>query len=306
MNKIVKLSHRPVNSIFSSYAFWQLFVFILLSCLLACSSQTHTDEKEAVSKDTSSSLTQSTSPDTLQIDLVALKERGQLQSTETVTIPYDPVFLKSKTFKAIPLQTILNTFSSVRHLDASQTQVIFECEDGYSPSMPLQQLIQTKVYLATQDTEAPKGVEWIPIKKNGHETKIAPFYIVYTEADPKDNSYKWPYNLVRIRLVPVSSELTVLFPKDERMVKGYNLFHTNCFTCHSINGIGGKMGPELNYPKNVTEYWQPEHLKAFIKNPSSYRNDCKMPTLTNISDTDISEIIQYIRYMKDFKTLAKR
>lgn len=306
MNRIFKTGFQPVNTISLFYSLQKMLASILLSSVLACSSQTQSDQKEMNTKDTVSQVTDSTPPDTLQIDLVALKENGQLQSTETVTIPHDPVFLKSKTFKVIPLQTILNTFSSVRRLDASQTQVIFECEDGYSPSMPLQQLTQTKVYLATQDTEAPKGEEWVPIKKNGHETKIAPFYIVYTEADPKDNSYKWPYNLVRIRLVPVSSELSVLFPKDEKMVKGYNLFHSNCFTCHSINGIGGKMGPELNYPRNVTEYWQPNHLKSFIKNPSSYRNDCKMPTLTNISDTDISEIIQYIGYMKDFKTLAKR
>ncbi|MDJ1472680.1 cytochrome c [Cytophagaceae bacterium DM2B3-1] len=306
MIKIFKTKYQPVSfaSLFHSLPQW--FSFIVLGSLLACTSQTQEDQKEAIPKDTIIQTTPNTSTDTLQIDLVALKEKGQLQPAETITIPHDPVFLKSKTFKAIPLQMILNTFSSVRRLDASQTQVIFECEDGYSPSMPLQQLMQTKVYLATQDTEAPKGEEWVPIKKKGHETKIAPFYIVYTEADPKDNSYKWPYNLVRIRLVPVSSELTVLFPKDERMVKGYNLFHTNCFTCHSINGIGGKMGPELNYPKNVTEYWQPEHLKAFVKNPSSYRNDCKMPTLTNISDADITAIIQYIGYMKDFKTLAKR
>ncbi len=245
------------------------------------------------------------STDSLSIDLVALKHKGLLQPTDTVQVAHDPVFFKSKSFRAIPLPTVLQQFSAIHKLDPTQTQIVFECEDGYSPSMTLEKVLHKHAYLAIRDLEAPTGQDWINATKDGHEMKVAPFYVVYSDVAADDNAYKWPYNLVRIRLVPVSVESRILFPKDARLVQGYDLFRTNCFTCHSMNGIGGTMGPELNYPKNVTEYWQSDHLKAFIKNPASYRHDCKMPAL-HIPDKDIEEIIRYIAYMKDFKTLAQR
>jgi hypothetical protein len=35
------------------------------------------------------------------------------------------------------------------------------------------------------------------------------------------------------------------------------------------------MGPRLNYPKSVTEYWNKKAIKAFILNPSSFRHGVK-------------------------------
>jgi mono/diheme cytochrome c family protein len=286
---------------------YSVLLFLLLAALLACTSNSlQTGNQQTAAADTSSDQPKSEAPtDSLSIDLLALQEQGLLQPTDTVQVPHDPVFAKPKSFAGIPLQTILTKFSASEKLEVSQTQVIFECEDGYSPSMPLEKLTHKHAYLATRDLDAPQGQDWLTLTKDGHATKIAPFYVVYSDVAASDKAYKWPYNLVRIRLVPVSVETQVLFPKDAQLVKGYELFRTNCFTCHSINGVGGKMGPELNYPKNVTEYWQPEHLKAFIKNPAAYRNDCKMPNL-NLPDATIEEIIRYVGYMKDHKTLATR
>lgn len=283
-----------------------IFFCLLLVWLCGCTSENQqTQSQQTVVSDTTVAPQTESATDSLRIDLLALQEKGLLQPTDTVQVPHDPVFAKPKSFVGIPLQTILAKFSASEKLDVSQTQVIFECEDGYSPSMPLEKLTYKHAYLATRDLDAPQGQDWLTLTKDGHETKIAPFYVVYSDVAASDKAYKWPYNLVRIRLVPVSVETQVLFPKDAQLVKGYELFRTNCFTCHSINGVGGKMGPELNYPKNVTEYWQPGHLKAFIKNPAAYRNDCKMPNL-NLPDATIEEIIRYVGYMKDHKTLATR
>lgn len=43
------------------------------------------------------------------------------------------------------------------------------------------------------------------------------------------------------------------------------------------------MGGKLNYLKSVTEYWDKNQLKEFIKNPASFRNGVKMPILPNLS-----------------------
>jgi len=132
--------------------------------------------------------------------------------------------------------------------------------------------------------------------------KIAPFYIVYTDVPAKDVTFKWPYNLVKISLSAASKELAVLFPKDDdTQVKGFELFKVNCLTCHSLNKVGGKMGPELNYPKSVTEYWQVDQIKQFVKAPTSFRNECKMPAVTHLTDKELDEIVNYLKYMAKHK-----
>ena len=47
---------------------------------------------------------------------------------------------------------------------------------------------------------------------------------------------------------------------------------------------GGKMGPELNVPKNILEYRDREQLAAFIKNPQAFRFGSLMPP-TALSET---------------------
>jgi cytochrome c2 len=234
--------------------------------------------------------------DTLDIDLVDLKAKGFLKNTQIVTVNEDPVYHKTKKFNALPLKAFLEEFSSVKKLNTADTKVVFECEDGYKPEISLEKLLSAKAFLAVSDVDAPKGREWEQIFKDGHEMKAEPFYVVYENVSPKDNDYKWPYNLVKIHFAPLHENDAALKPKDESVMAGYDLFKNRCQTCHAINKIGGKMGPELNFPKSVTNYWKIEDLKAFIQNPASYRNDVKMPNL-GIKPTEATEIVKYLSYM---------
>jgi cytochrome c2 len=235
--------------------------------------------------------------DSLNIDLVELKNKGLLKNTQVVVIKEDPVYHKTKTYNALLLKEVLEKFSSMKSLNAADIKVVFECEDGYKPEMPLEKLLSAKAFLALSDVDAPKGREWEQIFKDGHEMKAEPFYVVYEGISPKDIDYKWPYNLVKIHFAPLHENDAALKPKDESAMAGYELFKNRCQTCHAINKIGGKMGPELNFPKSVTEYWKTEDLKAFIQNPASYRNDVKMPTL-GIKPAEANEIVKYLEYMR--------
>jgi mono/diheme cytochrome c family protein len=239
--------------------------------------------------------------DSLSVYLPDIK--ASLPEAQTVEVKDDPVFFKAKSYKAIPLLTVLDQFlPAYKSLDIKQTQIVFECEDGYNPSMVLEKVLSKKAYLALSDVDAPKGQDWINPKKGDHEMKIAPFYIVYTDVPAKDVTFKWPYNLVKISLSATSEELAVLFPKDDdTQVKGFELFKVNCLTCHSLNKVGGKMGPELNYPKSVTEYWQVDQIKHFVKAPTSFRNECKMPAITHLTDKELDEIVSYLKYMSKHK-----
>jgi cytochrome c2 len=240
------------------------------------------------------------STDSVSIDLLELKEKGLLEKTQVVTVNEDPVYSKKKRYNAISLKEILENYSSAKNQNAAETKVVFECEDGYKPEMPLERLLSSKAYLAVDDVDAPKGKEWEVLLKNGEEVKIAPFYVVYEGVSPTDAEYKWPYNLVKIHLAPLHENDVALVPKVESAKAGYDLFKKYCQTCHSINKIGGKMGPELNFPKSVTEYWNVEDLKAFIQKPESYRNEVKMPNL-GIKPKEAEEIVKYLEYMSKNK-----
>ena len=274
--------------------------YLLLTTFLlsACSEK---KAKTATEDRTSSAQIAVASPanDSLTINLTDLKAKGLIPKTEKIIIADDPVYHSPKTYNCVPLKDFLEKFSKVKTLDPNKTQLVFECEDGYNPSMSLAKVFSRKAFLAVSDVDAPKGQDWITIVKDGHEKSAAPFYVVYQDVTSKEHEFKWPYNLVRMRLVPVSEEEKAIFPHgDETMVKGYDLFRINCLLCHAINKVGGKMGPELNYPKSITEYWHVEDIKAFIKNPKAYRNDCKMPAVSYLKDQEIDEIVKYLQYMK--------
>ena len=93
--------------------------------------------------------------------------------------------------------------------------------------------------------------------------------------------FPWPYQIESIELVRANvfqnAEPPASASADAK--KGYEAFKHTCMKCHSVNFVGGAMGGELNVPLNVTEYWKPKELLAFITNPKSVRATSKMPRL---------------------------
>lgn len=87
-------------------------------------------------------------------------------------------------------------------------------------------------------------------------------------------------------------------------MEGFLAFRQHCIKCHTINGDGGNFGPELNYPVNVTEYWNEEWLARYIADPQSIRTNSKMiPFYRDVKNRQavISSIILYLKAMKDNK-----
>jgi cytochrome c2 len=276
----------------------KLFVFLLL---WVASCQQNTKQK-TVTKRLIVTAPKNQTSDSLSMDLVALQKQGKLKKTVLITVDDDPVYHRTKRYEALPLPELLQTYTAIKNLEADQYQIVFECEDGYKPMMPLHKFLDVKSFLAIRDMDAPKGELWSKIIKDGHEMRAAPFYLIYKGVSTKDTHLKWPYNLIQIHLVPNSQNIAFLLPKDDTKAQvGFELFNKNCVTCHAINKIGGNMGPELNYPKSVTEYWDKKQLKAFIKNPASFRDGVKMPKPANLNTKEIDEIIYYLEYMANHK-----
>jgi cytochrome c2 len=278
----------------------KIIVFGLLSSIYVSCNNSLSSQKNDSLQVAKLAIEEPPKNDSLDIDLLDLKAKGFLKKTLVVIVKNDPVYHKTKKFNALPLKELLEQYSSLKKLIPADIKVVFECEDGYKPEMPLEKLLSAKAFLAVSDVNAPKGRDWEQIFKDGHEMKAAPFYIIYEGVSSDDLDFKWPYNLVKIHFAPLHENDAALKPKDESAIAGYELFKKRCQTCHAINKIGGKMGPELNYPKSITEYWKNDDLKAFIQNPASYRNDVKMPTL-GIKPEEATEIVKYLSYMSEHK-----
>jgi mono/diheme cytochrome c family protein/5-hydroxyisourate hydrolase-like protein (transthyretin family) len=250
------------------------------------------DKSASHNPTTEESKPQSVSKPLISIDLVALKpeQLGKVQVTKV----NDQVFKTVKTYRTYDFKKLLSSFLKLDTMDVTNYEIVFVCGDGYRPTMKLEKLLRGAPFLAFQDVDAKEG-NWIDLPK----VKFAPFYIVWTDVTFDDHSWSMPYGLVKIE---VKKSEDKLLPKDPNMMAGFALFRDKCNRCHQINGIGGDMGTELNYPKSVTEYWKEADLKAFIKHPTSYRQNAKMPEM-DVNDAQIDTIVQYLGYMSQHKGL---
>jgi cytochrome c2 len=263
-----------------------LFIFGLFSC----------NQKKELKAEKKATI-----PTEIKLDLLDLQQKNKLGKDTIVTIANDPVYHKTKKYKAVNAVLLIQNEIDLTKIDPKNTKIVFECIDGYKPEMPLELFLSANPFLAFLDMDAPKGKKWEIILKDGNEMNAEPFYIVYPAISLKDSQYKWPYNLIKIYLEPLNKSTLELYPlKDRKLEAGYNLFQKQCLTCHSLNGIGGTMGPELNYPKSVTEYWIEKELVDYIVNPASFRHKVKMPTL-GLSQQQSQQIVDYLKYMSENK-----
>jgi len=78
---------------------------------------------------------------------------------------------------------------------------------------------------------------------------------------------------------------------------GYRLFQQSCASCHSINGQGGKIGPDLNVPRSIVEYRPVDQVRAYIRNPEAFRYT-SMPAHPGLSESDLDALIAYFEAMR--------
>lgn len=213
----------------------------------------------------------------------------------------DPVYHRRKRYSGFPLPLVLErAFGAVAAPES--WELVFRCVDGYSPSMPLSHASDLAT-VALRDHDAPADRSWVEMKVGRNEVSPAPAYLVWEGDDPAQTAARpWPYQLVGLELRPLSAALPVAdadVPAAAR--RGGELFSQACIKCHSLNLVGGTLGPELNVPANVTEYWHPEALRRFIVNPASIRQGSRMPAFDSVSAADLSSLLEYLRFASQHK-----
>ena len=210
----------------------------------------------------------------------------------------DPVYKRKQRYLGFWLGDVLKDLSEKGH-PATDAYVRFRCKDGYLPLMPMSRALGAKGLIAIRDVNAPQGKDWHLLPGSGPPSTPAPSYLVWVSPPGDPDEYPWPYQIVAIELVSASDALAGLAPGGSQ--PGYDLFVGHCFKCHAINGVGGTMGPELNSPCSVTEYWNPRLLSRFIANAGSIRAGTKMPNFSSLPEKDIQSIVAYLQSMAGHK-----
>ena len=235
----------------------------------------------------------------------ALTTRIEPRSVEV----FEPYERARVTFTALPLEKVLD--EAYGPTWRTHEAILFTCRDGYQPTIPVRRVLDHRAFLAI----ARGGDTGFTIVKyeEGRRKRIelAPFYVIWDNVDnPRvrnEGDYGWPYQVFQIDLISFQSRFREMAPprdSNPEVVAGFDAFVVHCSKCHAINGRGGAVGPELNYPVNPTEYLKDGWLRKWIDDPTSMRLAPRMPPLNpDLPERAriIDEIIAYLEAMASHK-----
>jgi mono/diheme cytochrome c family protein len=225
-----------------------------------------------------------------------------------VEIVHDIAYGKAMRFRAIPLAVLLPGLSA-----ATDSVLEAVATDGFAAQLPLDLVTNTDLtnavaWLAMEPDDAP----WPPLP--GKTTSAGSFYIVWTGATAATiRSEQWPYQVAKLETQPSPAArwpalgVDPTLPATHSVRAGQALFVTQCLPCHMLNGAGSStLGPDMNKPKNPTEYMTHDGLRALIRDPKSVRSwpGLLMPGFAadQMSDREIGSVIEYLAHMAARRT----
>lgn len=203
-------------------------------------------------------------------------------------------------YRTLPLVALLRAWAPQQAYD----EVLFHCADGYEARVSrtdLERGLLDSFFLAYgEGGERFRSM----IQQGKAQVSAEPFYAVST--DPKGYvTLSWPYEVVGLEFIRVEDKYPGLLPRavvsQKDLRAGFDLYRKECLRCHSLNLIGGKIGPELNIPRNITEYRDDAYLRAFIRNAPAFRAGSKMPPFQQLTHAELGQIIRYLRAMVGHK-----
>ncbi|MDH4468241.1 MAG: c-type cytochrome [Bacteriovoracaceae bacterium] len=238
-----------------------------------------------------------------QKKVLTLSELKKILPPIDVTL-YDHVYKKQKSFVGFKLKSLLALLGEIpKNVD----EIIFTSLDGYAPSISLKVLNERDAIVTFSEKD---GKAFELVNQGKEKLDPGPFYLVWPDPHSKiSEDVPWAYQLTSIELVSFKEKYPRIFPDKNstpQILRGFKLYQSLCMKCHSINLEGGEIGPELNIPKNITEYWDGKILHQFIQNSSSFRLMSKMPSFVDVLNSkQVDDVIAYIRSMKDKKIMPK-
>lgn len=223
----------------------------------------------------------------------------------TVTID-DAYYGRRKRYRACPLAEVLTLgFGALDAKANDGLDVFFRARDGYEKPASLARVREAGGYLAFADADRMQGDDpgWEPIDRK--QADPGPYYVVWEKPAQRDaHRYPWPYQLAAIELSSFTRRFPHIaptgVPDGDAAWAGFRIFRGECIACHAINGEGGTIGPDLNVPQSIVEYRPAEQVKAYIRNPQTFRYT-SMPSHEYLTPADLDALVAYFRAMRDRK-----
>ena len=215
----------------------------------------------------------------------------------------DPYHLRPKRFLACPLREVMALGFGASWSEDPGRNYFLRARDAYTRPASAARLSEPGAWLAFADLSNPQGEGWEPIDRR--QVDPAPFYLVWSGPGQNDpHRYPWPYQLVDIEAAPFEREYAHTLPRGvpagDAAWQGFAIFRGECVACHAINGEGGRVGPELNVPRSIVEYRPATQIKAYVRDPGSFRHT-SMPAHRHLSDADLDALLRYFRAMSQRK-----
>ena len=243
------------------------------------------------------------------LDLEALRAA----TPESVVRVFEPYEGQAMSFRALPFDRGLEQVYGSRWRE--EEELLFTCSDGYQPGFPVQRLLEHRAWLAFERVGSD---HFSLLKHESGESKrigLAPFYLVWSNLDDpvvrEEGDYGWPYQLVGVDLIRARDRFPAMTPANDataEVLAGFKAFRIHCSRCHTINGEGGKIGPELNIPVSPLEYRDLAWLRQWIDDPHRLLPTARMPALNpslrNRART-IDEILAYLGAMAKRKLIPQ-
>lgn len=220
--------------------------------------------------------------------------RGRLETREIEVI--NPDLGRPVRYLTFSLADVLKL------MDASDAEdLVFHCLDGYESNTAAANVARFDLRLAYGEDGVPG--QWSSIPTGKTMTNPAPFIVI--SANTSDSKvFSWPFQMTRIEAVSFARKFPLTLPTgaaaDSDVARGFAVFREQCLRCHSVNLQGGEVGPELNIPKNITEYRSTDFLRQWIRDPNQFRARARMPP-TQLTAREIDEVIAYLQFMARHK-----
>jgi mono/diheme cytochrome c family protein len=236
-----------------------------------------------------------------QTDLESLKKACPLAAV----VIEDPYYKKTKSFLAFPLKQVLSFGFGQPAAELVKEDLFFQALDGYVKPASGERALEDGGYLAFADADRTRGSDpgWEPIDRRGADP--GPYYVVWAKPGQTDaKGYPWPFELAAIEIVHFEKKYPDTLPRsapaDSAAWKGFATFRMQCISCHSVNGQGGKIGPDLNVPRSIVEYRPIDQVKAYIRDPETFRHS-NMPAHRDLTGAELDDLIAYFSTMKTLK-----
>jgi mono/diheme cytochrome c family protein len=221
----------------------------------------------------------------------------------TIEVARDISYRVPMTYRAVPVASLL---AGITLPDDSVIEAV--ALNGFVAQIPPGLLLNTDeskavAWLAIEPQDRP----WPPLPHK--DENAGPFYIVWTGAEVGSiRSEQWPYQLAKLESQPSPAArwpalaVDPALPPTDPVRAGQTLFFVQCLTCHKLNGAGAaNVGPDLNVPRNPTEYFTPRGLHDLIRDARAVRTwpAQAMPGFPPdyLSDHEIDLVIAYLKHM---------